>query len=206
MGTTRLVTLFAGALALSGCKGSARPCAPAVPPVLEVRDASGALELALKKSAATADKGPTSYDVCDPAHKRVGTILSEPATLTLLDGSGGLVLRFKIESPTDASAVGPAGPRLRLHREPNEARVLKPDGVPIGAISPKEGGGANVFDPASRPIALVDKRDKDLIVSDTTGTTKAFVVPSNVPVAAGVFALEGLTLQDKLAIYLVWSR
>jgi len=190
-------------IGLAGCPARRSPCAPSLPAKLEIRDASGALELALKDSATQGT--PRVYDLCDPAHHRVGSVSTEEDRVVVLDAAGGLRLRVHHDHGLDPVAWGPSGQRLRVHEDKNEWRVLKPDGVPLGAIAPA-GDGATVFDPAGSLAATVKPRGADQVLAGPDGAVTRYVMPAASPVAAGVFALRGLALDEALGLFLLFPR
>jgi hypothetical protein len=198
--TFRRAILFA--LLIAGCKDKALrvPCAPGQASKVEVRDQGGALELAVKPG----DR-PGAFELCDPANHPVGTIVQSGSTLTLTDRANALVLRLERQSPDDATGAGPKGPKLRVHREHGETRVLDKEGVPFGSVGVRE-GGATLFSRASVPVGLVEPRDKDQVLKAMDGATRLYVVPSDDPVAAGLLGVEGLPLEERLALFLLFSQ
>jgi hypothetical protein len=190
------------ALALGGCPRAApSPCAPSAPAVLEVRDGAGALQAALKRSETAGARV-----VCDAGAHKIGTVVDDAAGMTALDARGALVLRVRTDADGDLLGDGAQGPRLRVHRDGRELRVLRPDGVPYGSIAPHDAAGAVVFGPGGQPIATVGARGVDQVLAQPSGATTAYVTPSSRPVAAGAFALEGLSLAERLALYLALAR
>jgi hypothetical protein len=187
--------VIAGCL-LAGCHRADPRCAPGVPSTMELRDAAGTLQLALKNGA-----------LCNAQHRAVGAVDIAADNVTLKDAGGGV--RFTIapaESKFTASAKDPGGAmRVRLYQDAVQARVLRPDGVPIGSMV-KNGDAARVYDPRSVPIMTVEPRDADLVIRDTEGVTRFFVVPGKDARAAGVFAMPSLDTAEQLAVYLFLSR
>ncbi len=194
--------LLLAALALAGCKDKTlrSPCASSQAARLEIRDSSGALELALKDGAR-----PGASDLCDASAQRVGGLVHEGQVLTLFDRKDGLVLRLRQGGPDDFSGEGPKGPRLRVHRDRQEVRVVSPDGIPFGSVVTSD-TGVLIYNKASAPIASVEKRDEDLVVKTTDGAVTTYLVPSASPGAAGMLAVEGLPLPERLALYVLFSQ
>jgi len=174
-------------------------CAPGIAAKLELRDGAGVLQRSLKETP-----GRKTLDVCDAAHRRTATLLEEGAIWTLLDAGGARLLRVERLPNGDLEAAGAKGPRLRVHAEPAETRVLQPDGVAFGAIGLRD-GGAVVFDRASVPLAQVAGRtaEHDQVITGVDGATRAYVHPSASPLAAGAFALPGLSPEEQLVLYLL---
>jgi len=186
---------------LAGCNKSARTaCAPGTPSKVELRDGSGQLTLAVKPAPE-----PGQFDLCDGAGKRIGRIESEPQAVSYFDGAGVLQLKVHGESKTDADGVSAKGAKLRIHVNGEETRVLKPDGIPIGSVVTKD-AGATIYDPASRPTALVEKRYADYTIRGPDGVTKSYVVPSASAGAAAAFGLDGLPPEERATLYLFWNK
>jgi hypothetical protein len=199
--STRL--LIAAALLCAGCPKKSQtpaPCSPGLEPLVELRKGDGTLELSLKRSP----DGKGS-DVCSPAHTVLARIVETPAKLTLDAPTGATLLTITVDSPADLSASDAKGTRLRVHSEKNETRVLHPDGIAFGAVSRKLGGGT-VFDKASVPLAQITERDRDHVISELDGTTRAYVVPSKSAIAAGMFAVPGLTQLEQAALFRALTR
>jgi hypothetical protein len=182
--------------ALCACRGTAPPgpAACSAPATLELRDGAGALQLALRGD-----------EVCDAANALVGTVERDATGLTLRGRDRNPILALRGDGADDANGDGARGPRLRLHHGEREWRVLAVDGVPLGAIAATAEGAA-VYDPASRPVAAVAARGADQAVRAADGAVRAFVMRSAAPVAAGVFAIDKLTVEEQLAIYLYLTR
>jgi hypothetical protein len=192
------------ASALAGCPSRERtPCAPSEPARLEVRDGAGALELSVKESSTRG--APPVYDLCGPSHGRVGSLELGDDYAVVLDRAGQLLFRLKLSPDGDPVGWGPRGERLRVHHDAREWRVLKPDGVPFGAITGTD-GGATVFDAASRPIAGVKPRGADQVLAAADGATTRYVVPAKAAAPAGVFALPGLAVEEQVALYFMFPR
>ena len=194
--------LLSNGLVLGGRKDKTKaltPCAPALPSRLEVRSGDGALELAVKPGAQ-----PSAFDLCDAGAQRIGGLAVQPDGVTLSDGAGAPKLKLVRSPPLDVSGDGPRGQRLRVHLDGVEQRVLKPDGVPFGAVTPKP-GGANVHNPASQPVARVEPRGDDQVIAAADGKTVRHVVPAASSTAAAAFAIEGLTIDEQLALYWLWA-
>ena len=191
---TRLFII--GALLVAACNKSDPRCAPAAPSTVELRDGAGALLLADKNGA-----------LCDPQHKAVGAVEVTPDAVILKDAGGSPRLILKATAPdnTAAGSDGQGAVRVRLYRDAVQARVLRPDGVPIGSMV-RNGDGARIYDPSSSPIMAVEPRDRDLVLRDSEGVVRNFVVPGKDARAAGVFSMNSLDRAEQLAIYLFWSR
>ena len=189
---TLTVTL---ALGLAGCHHGPVRCAPGTPSKIEVRNGSGALELAWKGD-----------DLCGPELRPVGTLQTKDGTVTLTDASGRLRLELTRESDSVAHGRDSSGPTLRLYRDARELRVLRADGVPIGSITPETLKGAAIFNPASAPLGKVSLRDRDAVVTDMAGTALTYVTPATNPAVAGVFGVPSLDAAEQLAIDMYWSR
>jgi hypothetical protein len=209
---------WASVVLLAGCPQKTRPCAPSEPARVEVRDGAGELELAMKRSATKGE--PAVYDLCDASARRVGTLevgeVLGTSYALLLDGAGHLKLRVDVDRARAPQARGPSGPRLTVAhaKTGTEWRVLRPDGVPFGSISPgpdhsagdSAKNDADVFDPAGRGIAAVKARGPDQVIAGADGTTRRYVIPAASPVAAGLFAVPGLDLDEQLALFVVFPR
>jgi hypothetical protein len=190
---------FAFALAFAGCRGCARtekptPCAAGLKSELEVRDASGALELAVKNGE------PNELDLCDPQSRRIGRVVTREGALTLLDESGQVSARIVRVSPNDLTAVGASGPIARLHLSPEQDRLLKPDGVPLGSVAPTD-GGATLYNPASAPVGTVTPRGSGQVLVGADGATRLYVQPAS-PAAAGLLGVEGVDLPIRVLLLL----
>jgi hypothetical protein len=188
--------LVAAALILAACNRSDPRCTPTAPAVVELRDCAGALLLADKDGA-----------LCNAAHRAVGTVELTPTTVTLKDADGRvrLVLQSAAPDNTGTGSDAAGNVRVRLYRDAIQARVLHPDGAPIGSMV-HNGGGARVYGPTSAPLTTVEPHDRDLVLRDNDGVTRNFVVPGKDARAAGVFAMNGFDVAEQLAIYLYWSR
>jgi hypothetical protein len=187
---------LAALLVLAACHRGDPRCAPAAPATVELRDGAGQLILADKNGA-----------LCDVQHRSVGAIEVTPDAVTLKDAGGSPRLIVKA-TPVENSAAGSDASgtvRVRLYRDAVQARVLRPDGVPVGSMV-RNGDGARIYDSSSSPIMAVEPRDKDLVLRDTEGVVHNFVVPGKDPRAAGVFSMNSLDHAEQLAIYLYWSR
>ena len=195
MTTRSTAALLALALAAGGCHRGPTRCAPGTASKLEVRNGSGALELAWKGD-----------DLCSPEMRPLGTLTEKDGTVTLLDAKGALRLELTRESATVAHGRDSAGPSLRLYRDPHELRVLRADGVPIGSIAPQDLKDAVIYNPASAPLAKVSLRDRDAVVTDMGGTALTYVTPASDPNVAGVFGVPSLDRPEQLAIYICWSH
>lgn len=188
-------SLIVGAAALAGgCHRGAAHCAPGIKSTVELRDGAGGLELALK-----------GHDLCDGNLHRVGTIDVNKDEVVFSDPSGRTRLDLKPDGAQTASDHTPGGQGLRLFRGRGQLRVLHADGVPYGSVTP-QAIGSLIFDPANAPIAKVERRDPDAVVTDLGGTALHFVVPARDPAAAGVFAIPKLDPAEAFAVYLFWSR
>src|SRR5258707_814325 len=86
--------------------GCPRPrCDAQAPSRVELRDGAGALLLAARG-------GGADLELCNGGGLRVGTVQLGPSTARLRDPAGQTRLHLRRESPGDASADGPRGPRL----------------------------------------------------------------------------------------------
>ena len=121
----KLAAALVACAGLAACHPTARPCAPGTPAKIELRDGSGALLAAVRP----APEG-SALKLCtgDNATTLSGQVISDGKTITLLDASQSLALRLSATSPGDAQGAGPHGARLRVHRQGEAVRVLKPDG------------------------------------------------------------------------------
>ena len=184
------------ALALvAGChRHHGDPCAPGTRSTIELRNGSGALELALKGKA-----------LCDAHLRPVGTLERKKNGVVYSDAAGVVRLDLEAESPSAAAGRDAEGPALRLWRDGRELRVLRGDGVPLGSIAP-QAIGALIYNPASSPIGKVERRDRDAVVTDMSGSAEFYLVPAQDAAAAGVFAIPTLEPAWALAAYLFWSR
>ena len=180
------------ALALAACKP--KTCDSTVKPELELRDGSGALTLAYKAGK-----------LCDSHNRIVGAVEKRADGVTLADAGGSLRLSLTRESDQAAAGRDRSGPHLRLYRDAKELRVLDAAGVPLGSIVP-EGIAATIFNPARVPIAKVEMRDRDAVVTDLGGGALDYVVPAREPGPAGVFGVPRLEPVEAMAIYIFWSR
>ena len=178
----------------AGCHHAPR-CTAGTPSKIEVRNGSGALELAWKGDA-----------LCDGNLALVGTLQTGKDTVTLRDPSGRLRLELVRESPTNARGSDREGPHLRLYRDDHEARVLRADGVPLGSVAPQTTKGAIVYNPGATPLARSQLRDRDSVVTDLQGTALTYVTPATDFTGAGVFGIPHLDPAEQLAIYIYWSR
>ena len=201
---TLVLLAFAGLATLGGC--TRKPsCGTAVR--LELRDGAGALQLRI----ATAAGGGSAreLDLCDPAGQRLGTILYEGAALRLLDRAGGERLRVADAETLDVSR--PGGPGLRLYwsagRNVGQLRVLRPDGVPHGTLTERD-GAVVVSDPGGSPVAKATPRDADVALLGPDGAVRGFVLPSPGLWPAAVFAIDGIPLEERafLAVQLARER
>jgi hypothetical protein len=188
--------LVTGVVVLAACHRGDPRCAPAAPATLELRDGAGALLLA--------DKGGA---LCDAQHRAVGAIEVTPDAVTLKDAGGSprLILKATMPENTAAGTDAAGTVRVRLYRDAVQARVLRPDGVPLGSMV-RNGDGARIYDPGSSPIMTAEPRDRDLVLRDSEGVVRHFVVPGRDARAAGVFSMNSLDRSEQLAIYLFWSR
>lgn len=190
---TRLLAL---ALALAGCKRQPARCAAGRPAVVEVRDGAGQLALAVKPGEDGA------LDLCGPRGEPVGAARSRGPAVTVTGAQGALVLELTRDSEQVAHGRGPKGPRLRTYRDDRELRVLTPEGVPLASVSTED--VVIIRDPATRPLATVERRDGDVVIRGTDGATRAYVLaPAVTPAAAAVFGLPGLSLHEQVSLYLL---
>ncbi len=189
-----IVTL-ALVLAAAGCHHGPARCAPATPSTLEVRNGSGALQLAWKGD-----------DLCSGELRPVGTLTARDGAVTLKDAAGQLRLELTRESAAVGHGRDAAGPTMRLYRDARELRVLRADGVPLGSVAPETLKGAVVYNPASAPLSKVSLRDRDAVVTDMAGTALTYVTPATDPAVAGVFGVPSLDPAEQLAIYIYWSH
>jgi hypothetical protein len=176
------------------------PCAPGLASEVEIRDPEGKLELAVKPSDM-----PDARDLCDPEAHRIGRAVFHGDLVTLADPSGATVLRLQKESDDDWTATGPKGQLFRVHKSPQETRVLKPDGVPFGSVAPRA-GGATLYSPGSAPVGSVAPRDNDQVIAGADGATRHYVVPSKSSIAAGFLGIDGLGLTERVVLYLAASK
>ena len=178
-------------VAAGGCQN--RQCAPGKG-AIEIRDASGALTLALKGDS-----------LCDSHDRRVATLTTRPDGVTLKDPAGNVSLELTRESDAVAQGRDQKGPRLRLYRDAREFRVLKADGVPFGSIVP-DGPASTIYNQASSPLGRVSMRDRDAVVTDMGGSAQTYVIRAAAAPPAGVFGIPGLQPAEQLTIYMYWSR
>ena len=191
-------TVFA-ALALAaaaGCHRGKTACAPGTASKLEVRNGSGALEMAWKGD-----------DLCDGELRPVATLEVKGKTVTLKDPAGKLRLELS-QDPQSGVARGrdAEGPHMRLYRDARELRVLRADGVPLGSVVPATVKGAIIYNPAQSPLAKVSLRDRDAVVTDMAGSALTYVRPASDVGPAGVFGVPSLDTAEQVAIYIYWSR
>ena len=189
--TTLLLTVAALA---AGCHHPPR-CNAGTASKIEVRNGSGALQLAWKGDA-----------LCDGNLALVGTLEAKTDTVTLRDPAGRPRLELVRESATNAAGSDREGPHLRLYRDAHEARVLRADGVPLGSVVPQTTNGAFVYDPGTTPIGRAQLRDRDAVVTDLQGTALTYVTPASDFTGAGVFDIPHLDPAEQLAVYIYWSR
>ncbi len=182
------------ALVAGGCHRPAQ-CQPGAASKLEVRNGSGALELAWKGDA-----------LCDASDRTVGLVDVKKDTVTLRDAGGKLRLELVREAQGGGRGRDLEGPQLRLYRDDHELRVMRADGVPLGSVVPQTTTGAIVYDKSSAPLAKVSMRDRDAVVTDLAGTALTYVHPAANATAAGVFAVPSLDTAEQLALYIYWSR
>jgi hypothetical protein len=184
---------------VAGCHRGPGRCPAGTRSTVEIRDGNGALELAVKGS-----------QVCDGQLHHVADLANGPDGALLVRAAGAeptapALLSLRRDSDSVALVQAPTGQRYRLYRDPKELRVLQPDGVPLGSIVNDPGAGV-LYNPQQSPLGRVQRRDRDAVVTNLSGTTLTYVVPAADPVAAGVFGLPKLSRLDQLAIYLYWSR
>jgi hypothetical protein len=196
-------TVFAICLALSGCHSPRVRCAASLPTELEVHADGRAFAIKPAPEAGT-------LDVCDGAGQWLGAARVEPGALTLRDAKGTTVLELRRDGDEVARGAGPGGPRLRLFHRGAEWRVLRPDGVPLGSVT-TDAQGATVYSPAGIALSKVERTveaagDGQAVRSLAGDALQARVVPSHAPGPAGTLALDGLSPEERLAIYLYWSR
>ena len=187
--------VFTLALVALGCHHTPR-CASGGASMVEVRNGSGALLLALQGDA-----------LCDPSWNRVGTLdTTKKDTFTLRDAAGKVRLDIVREGNGGGRASDASGPRLRLYRDARELRVMRADGVPLGSVVPQTTTGSVIYDKSSAPIGKVSLRDADAVVTDMAGTALTYVRPAKDPTTAGVFGVPTLDPAEQLALYIYWSR
>jgi hypothetical protein len=195
------------ALALTaGCTARQR-CMPSSPSEVELRDGNGTLLLAARRSGRTGSPSAEgTLDLCDGNHALLGQARVTSSTVKLVDRGGGERLGLSAESKNRASGVRMGQPRLRLYREGTETHVLQPDGVRFGTASTARPGVVQVFDRASAFIATVTPRGEDQSIAAPDGGVRWLVMRATSPVAAAMFALPNLDLDEQLALYLFISR
>jgi hypothetical protein len=197
----RALILLSAAAGLAGCRAPRARCGPTLPSTLEVSDGHGAA-LSLKESPE-----PGARDLCDASGKWLGLLRAGDAGVTLTDASGAERLKITRTSPEVATALGPSGPRLRLYRDAREARVLLPDGVPLASVTTDtEPGRATVRAPSSLPLAQVAREAGAQVVRSRDDRLLATITPPGPAWAAGVFAVDALTREERVAVFLYWSR
>lgn len=187
-----MMRIVIAALLVAGCKP--KTCDPGMKSQVELRDGSGALTLAYKGGK-----------LCDSRMRIIGTVERRSDGVTLGDAGGTLRLAITRESDQAAAGHDRAGARLRLYRDAKELRVLDAAGVPLGSIVP-EGIAATIYNPARSPIAKVEMRDRDAVVTDLGGGALDYVVPAPGPGPAGVFGVPKLEPVEAMAIYIFWSQ
>jgi hypothetical protein len=178
----------------AGCHRGSQ-CTPGARSTIELHDGSGATTLSLKGN-----------DLCDAQLRRVATLETKGATVTLRDAAGKLRLELTHESDSVGQGRDAQGPHLRLYRDAHELRVLRGDGVPLGSVVPEGLRAAVVYNPASAPLGKVAMRDRDAVVTDMAGSALTYVVPTAEPGPAGVFGIPHLDPAEALAIYIYWSH
>jgi hypothetical protein len=192
----RFVAFTTVSVMLAACHRGPARCPPGRPSSLELRDASGALELAQKGD-----------QLCDGALQVVGTIANaSDGTITFKDPAGNIRLTLSRESDHVGQAHALQGPSYRLFRDDKELRVLQPDGTPLGSVVPSGIRAATIYDPAQAPLGRIQSRDSDAVVTDLTGSVHTYVTPARDAIAAGVFAIPHLERFEQLLIYLYWSH
>jgi hypothetical protein len=196
MSRVSLFVAFTTILTAACHHNSPARCPAGLPSTVELRDASGALELAQKGT-----------QLCDGALAVVGTIATAgDGTITFRDGAGAVRLTLSRESDHVGQVRASQGPSYRLFRDDKELRVLQPDGTPLGSVVPTGIGAAAIYDPAQAPLGRIQSRDRDAVVTDLAGSVHTYVTPARDAVAAGVFAIPHLERFEQLMIYLYWSR
>lgn len=187
--------LVVAALGLAACAHPDPRCAPSAPSTLELRDGKGTLLLADKNGA-----------LCNVQHKAVGAVEIGADSVTLKDAGGTTRMILKSTGATTATGADSHGAvRVKLYRDEVQARVLRPDGVPLGSMV-RNGDSARVYDPASVPVMVVEPRDHDLVLRDAEGVVRNFIVPGKDARAAGVFAMGSLDPAEQLSVFLYWQR
>jgi hypothetical protein len=195
------VKWLAAVLLLCGCPERKQACAPGTAALVTVRDGAGAVVRTLKQSA-----DAKTLELCDAAHQLSATLQDEGKIVDLLDARGSRLLRIEILADGDLEAAGASGARLRVHRGANELRVLRPDGIAFGSMSDTSDAGATVYDKASVPIGTVITRDRDHVLRRNDGTTRGYVSPAISPSASAVFAVDGLSPDEQLALYRLLTK
>ncbi len=119
----------------------------------------------------------------------------------------GLVFHQHRSGPNDAE-LDHGAPRLRIHADPSELRVLLPDGLPLGSIT-TENNEIAIRDRASQPVGRVERQPRGVVILDAGGSGHHALSPAATPAdraAAGFFGIPGLSDEERSALYLLWSH
>lgn len=188
------------------------PCSAAAPEVAALRDGDGALVRTLR------DAGDGRTAICSPTGAVTGFLSADSVKREIATAAGAARAQLVREGASDVTVTG--SPALRLHDEGGELRVLRPDGIPLGAVSraPPDGpavadaadGGAapapplaRVYDPGGRPIGTVVAHGRGFAIRAADGATQWLLAPRppvDDPRLAGLVAVTGLSPDDALAI------
>gem|GEM_PF-2628433 len=181
------------------------------PVVAELRDGQGALTETLVASPQLSGH----WDRCDPSLIVIGSLVSDRGNYTVVDRSGRMSLRMQRSSAKDADFDNVAGPRLRVHADPGELRVLRPDGVPFGSITTLATTGSttdpeiSVRDASSRVVGHVERQARGAVFLDAGSVSRRAAIPAATAsdqAAVGLLGIPGLTDEERSALYLLWSR
>jgi hypothetical protein len=199
--TVTATLLVALAASLPGCRRrpageAASPCGAHAPEIATLRDGDGVLVRALRGAAPRAA-------VCSPTGAVTGFLVVDSVKHEITTPAGATRARLVREGDADVTVIGT--PALRLHDEGGELRVLRPDGVPLGAITrapavapaaaraaaldvtsdaTPDGGApptapilANLYDAGGRPVGTVVAHGTGLAIRAPDGTTRFLVSP-----------------------------
>ena len=197
------VAVFAAVVVLAGCRRTAPACS--APAVVELRDGQGAL---LESLVALVPTQPGRWDRCDPQNHPAGSLVRDGASSTITDRAGRVVFHQHRSGPGDVELDNASGPRLRLHADPGELRVLLPDGLPLGSIT-TEGSEVTIRDRAGQVVGRVETQARGAVVLDAGGSSHRAVSPAASPAdraSAGLLGIPGLSNEERAALYLLWSR
>ncbi len=195
------------ALAAAGCRHPKPACAPDLPAAVELRDAAGALELALR-APPTLDppQAAGTRDVCDGSGRLLARLAEAPGRAELVNAAGdplavaeahpGDDATLTLFDPgRDAAASGP----LRLHDQDGLLRLLARDGVPVAQLA-RADGKSIALDAGGTPQATAERAESRLVLRGRDGAVRRYVLGLTDERAAAAFALDQVPLPTRLAL------